>query len=99
MSPHVFTLNVSNVPGPKHPLLLCGRRFAPSYSLAEVADWHALRIAVFSGCGSSTFGLCGDAEHIPSLEHARARIEAEFVALTGSHIRPTRRRYALSGRL
>ncbi len=82
MSPHVFTLNVSNVPGPKHPLLLCGRPLRSVYSLAEVADWHALRIAVFSACGTLTFGLCGDAQHISELDTLAHEIEAEFAALT-----------------
>jgi WS/DGAT/MGAT family acyltransferase len=82
MSPHVFTLNVSNVPGPKHPLRACGRPLRAVYSLAEVADWHALRIAVFSACGTLTFGLCGDAQHISELDVLAREIEAEFVALT-----------------
>jgi diacylglycerol O-acyltransferase len=82
MNPHVFTLNVSNVPGPRHPLLLCGRPLRSVYALAEVADWHALRIAVFSACGTLTFGLCGDAEHIGELDALAHEIEAEFVALT-----------------
>ena len=82
MSPHVFTLNVSNVPGPKPPLRLCGRRVRSVYALAEVADWHALRIAVFSACGTLTFGLCGDAEHVRAIDTLAREIEGEFTALT-----------------
>ena len=82
MSPHVFTLNVSNVPGPKHPLRLCGRRVRFVYALAEVADWHALRIAVFSACGTLTFGLCGDAENVSAIDTLAHEIEVEFTALT-----------------
>jgi diacylglycerol O-acyltransferase len=82
MSPSVFTLNVSNVPGPKHPLLLCSRPVRSVYALAEVADWHALRIAVFSACGALTFGLCGDAEHVSELDTLAHEIEAEFATLT-----------------
>jgi WS/DGAT/MGAT family acyltransferase len=81
MSPHVFTLNVSNVPGPQHPLRLCGRPLRSVYALAEVADWHALRIAVFSACGTLTFGLCGDAQHVRELDALAHEIEVEFVAL------------------
>jgi diacylglycerol O-acyltransferase / wax synthase len=81
MSPHIFTLNVSNVPGPRHPLRLCGRRIHSVYALAEVADWHALRIAGFSACGTLTFGLCGDAQHVVELDTLAREIEAEFVAL------------------
>jgi WS/DGAT/MGAT family acyltransferase len=81
MSPHVFTLNVSNVPGPRHPLRVCGRPLRSVYALAEVADWHALRIAVFSACGTLTFGLCGDAQHVSELDALAHEIEAEFVVL------------------
>jgi WS/DGAT/MGAT family acyltransferase len=81
MSPRVFTINVSNVPGPRHPLRLCGRPLRSVYALAEVADWHALRIAVFSACGTLTFGLCGDAQHVGELDVLAHEIEAEFVAL------------------
>jgi hypothetical protein len=80
-NPHVFTLNVSNVPGPKEPLRACGRPVRSVYALAEVADWHALRIAVFSACGTLTFGLCGDAEHIARLDALAHEIEEEFAAL------------------
>ena len=82
MSPHVFTLNVSNVPGPRHPVRLCGRPVRAVYALAEIADWHALRIAVFSACGTLTFGLCGDAEHVAALDTLAHEIEAELAALT-----------------
>jgi diacylglycerol O-acyltransferase len=82
MNPHVFTLNVSNVPGPRHPLRLCGRPLRAVYALAEVADWHALRIAVFSACGTLTFGLCGDAERVSALDTLAHEIGAEFTALS-----------------
>jgi diacylglycerol O-acyltransferase / wax synthase len=81
MSPHVFTLNVSNVPGPKHPLRVCHRPLRAVYALAEIADWHALRIAVFSACGTLTFGLCGDAEHVSAIDMLAHEIEAELAAL------------------
>jgi diacylglycerol O-acyltransferase len=81
MSPHLFSLNVSNVPGPSHPLRLCGRPLRAVFALAEIADWHALRIAVFSACGKLTFGLCGDGEHISALDTLAHEIEAEFASL------------------
>ena len=84
MSPRVFTLNVSNVPGPKQPVRVCGRPVRAVYALAEIADWHALRIAVFSACGTLTFGLCGDAEHVSALDVLASEIEAEFAGLTAA---------------
>ena len=61
---------------------VCGRPLRAVYALAEIADWHALRIAVFSACGTLTFGLCGDAEHVEALDTLAGEIEAEFAALT-----------------
>jgi hypothetical protein len=81
MSPHVFTLNVSNVPGPRQPLRACGRPLRAVYALAEVADWHALRVAVFSAGGTLTFGLCADAEHVSALDALARGIEAELASL------------------
>ncbi len=81
MSPHVFTLNVSNVPGPGHPLQVCGRPVRAVYALAEVADRHALRIAVVSACGTLTFGLCGDAGRLSGLDVLAREIEAELATL------------------
>ena len=98
MSPHVFTLNVSNVPGPRHPLRVCGRPLRSVYALAEIADWHALRIAVFSACGTLTFGLCGDAEHIAEIDTLAREIEAEFALLTELAVQPVRSDHAVQPR-
>jgi hypothetical protein len=68
MSPHVFTFNVSNVPGPKDDVSLLGSRVTAQYSLAEVAQHHALRVAVMSAAGSLFFGLCADRDAVPDLD-------------------------------
>src|SRR5205807_1826003 len=60
MSPHVFTFNVSNVPGPKQEVFVAGARVGEIYSLAEIARHHALRIAVISSADSLFVGLCAD---------------------------------------
>jgi diacylglycerol O-acyltransferase len=67
MSPHVFTLNVSNVPGPVGPLSLLGAPVRELYTLAEIAEHHALRIAVISASGTMFFGLCADEEVVDDL--------------------------------
>ena len=43
MSPHVFTLNISNVPGPPEPQRVLGARLLHLYSFAEIA--HGTRCA------------------------------------------------------
>jgi hypothetical protein len=86
MSPHVFTLNVSNVPGPRGGIRALGRDVAAVYALAEVADWHALRVAVFSAAGVLTFGLCGDREHVTGAAVIARGIEDELAALRAAAV-------------
>jgi diacylglycerol O-acyltransferase / wax synthase len=81
MNPHVFTLNVSNVPGPRGAVTALGRPVHAVYALAEVADWHALRVAVFSAGGVLTFGLCADRDGVEGLDVLAGGIEEELGAL------------------
>jgi WS/DGAT/MGAT family acyltransferase len=60
MSTRVFTFNVSNVPGPAGPLSLLGSPVRELYSLAEIAEHHALRVSVISASGTLFFGFCSD---------------------------------------
>ena len=67
MSPRVFTFNVSNVHGPPHDVYVLGARVRELYSIAEIAQLHALRIAVISAAGNLFFGLCADRDAVPGL--------------------------------
>lgn len=67
MSPRVFTFNVSNVRGPTNDVYVCGARIRELYSLAEIAQRHALRVAVISAAGTLFFGLCADRDAIKDL--------------------------------
>jgi WS/DGAT/MGAT family acyltransferase len=67
-SPHSFSLCVSNVPGPRGPRYVLGGGVRAFYSLAEVAQRHGLRVAVFSFGDELSFGLCADAAAIPDLD-------------------------------
>ena len=73
MSPRVFTLNVSNVRGPKGPLsddwAVPSRR---SGQLAEISHHHALRVAVLSAAGRLSFGLCSDPDAVDGLLRDRS---------------------------
>ncbi len=84
MSPRVLALNVSNVRGPEYALAVADRPVAAVYSLAEVANRHALRVACISTCGKLTFGLCADADALPDLPAIAAGVEAEVAALRGA---------------
>jgi diacylglycerol O-acyltransferase len=68
MSPRLFTLNVSNVPGPSGPQLVLGAPLLELHSLAEIADRHALRVAIVSAAGRISFGLCADPDAVDGLE-------------------------------
>jgi hypothetical protein len=68
MSPHVFALNVSNVPGPPGPLYLMGGRVLSVDGVVEVAQGHALRVGARSSLGRLSFGLCADSRAVPDLD-------------------------------
>jgi diacylglycerol O-acyltransferase / wax synthase len=68
MSPRVFTLNVSNVPGPRGPQSVLGAPLLELHTLAEIAHGHALRVAIVSASGRISFGLCADPDAIEGLD-------------------------------
>ena len=68
MSPRVFALNVSNVPGPPGPLYVMGGRVASLDGVVEVAQGHALRVGARSSLGRLSFGLCADPRVVPDLD-------------------------------
>ncbi len=80
-SPRVFTLNVSNVPGPPGPLSVLGAPVASMHSLAEIGHRHALRVAVVSANGRIGFGFCTDADAIGSPQPIADGVAAELRAL------------------
>jgi diacylglycerol O-acyltransferase len=82
MSPRVFTLNVSNVPGPPGPQTVLGAPLLELHSLAEIAHRHALRVAIVSAAGRISFGLCADPDAIDGLDLIAHGIEREVGALS-----------------
>jgi diacylglycerol O-acyltransferase len=86
MNPHVFTFNVSNVPGPRSDVYILGSRVREMYSLAEIAPRHGLRLAVISAAGALFFGLCADHDAVPDLDILAQGIERsaeELLAVAG----------------
>jgi WS/DGAT/MGAT family acyltransferase len=81
LSPRVFTLNVSNVPGPHGPQQVLGSPLLELHSLAEIAHRHALRVAVVSAAGRISFGLCADPDAVDRLDLIADGIEHELQAL------------------
>jgi hypothetical protein len=76
-----FAVNVSNVPGPRAALSVLGASVREVYSIAEIAEHHALRVAVVSATGRLHFGLCADPTVVDGLATIATDIEAEAAAL------------------
>lgn len=83
-NPHVFTINVSNVPGPRVPVAVMGAPVRDLFSLAEIADRHALRVAVMSLADEVSFGLCVDAAAVPDPGTIAVGIDADLGALAAA---------------
>jgi wax ester synthase-like acyl-CoA acyltransferase family protein/uncharacterized protein DUF1298 len=77
-----FALNVSNVPGPRQPVHVLGYPVEAMYSLAEIGQHHALRIAVVSLAGTLNFGLVADPSLLDDVDQLAADLQAEAAALT-----------------
>jgi diacylglycerol O-acyltransferase len=80
-SPRTFALNVSNVPGPPSPVTVLGAPVEAMYSLAEIGERHALRIAVVSLAGELQFGFCSDPAIVHDVDRLARGVEAEAEAL------------------
>lgn len=79
--PRSFALNVSNVIGPRRPCRVVGSRVSELYSLAEIREQHALRVAVVSLCDALNFGLVADPTLLEDVAGIAAHMEAEAAAL------------------
>ena len=86
--PRSFALNVSNVPGPRHRVYVHGVPVRAMYSLAEIREHHALRVAVVSLADSLNFGLLADPTLIEDVDklasgHARRSRRALLCGAAG----------------
>lgn len=79
-SPREFSVSISNVPGPRHPVTVAGREVA-LFTSSEPALHHALRIAAIS-CGDRiTVGLCTDPSALPGVAGLAEAIERSYAEL------------------
>jgi len=79
--PRSFALNVSNVHGPREPVHVLGVPVRALYSLAEIRELHALRIAAVSLGDTLTFGLVADPTLLADVDNLATGIQAEAAAL------------------
>jgi WS/DGAT/MGAT family acyltransferase len=85
-SPREFSLSVSNVPGPRTPISVAGRRVESLGSVAEPAQRHALRVSALSCAGSINIGLCTDPEALPGVERLAMALDDARVELRAATI-------------
>ena len=83
-STRAFALNVSNVPGPSSAVAVLGVPVEAVYSIAEIGERHALRVAVVSVAGRLHFGLCSDPAIVGGIDLLAAGVEAEATALVAA---------------
>lgn len=80
-SPRRFAVNVSNVPGPRGPVTILAAPVEALYSIAEIGEHHALRVAVVSLAGRLCFGFCADPAIVDDLQAMAEGVETEAGAL------------------
>jgi diacylglycerol O-acyltransferase / wax synthase len=79
--PRSFALNVSNVPGPRRPVRVLRTPVSALYSLAEIGQHHALRIAVVSLADTLNFGFLADPTLLSDVDDLADDLQAEASAL------------------
>jgi WS/DGAT/MGAT family acyltransferase len=70
-----FNLVVSNIPGPAQPMYLAGARLVAQYPSLPLGENSALSIACTSIGGTMAFGLTGDYDGMPDLQHLAFALE------------------------
>jgi WS/DGAT/MGAT family acyltransferase len=74
----------TNVPGPRHPLHLGGRRMIECFPFVPLGGSVRIGIAIMSYDGALNFGVTGDYEHAPDIALVTDGIEAGIQELLGS---------------
>jgi diacylglycerol O-acyltransferase / wax synthase len=64
-SPRTFNLVVSNIPGPREPLYMCGCELQEAYPVVPLADHHAVSIGITTIKEGAYFGVYADRESLP----------------------------------
>jgi WS/DGAT/MGAT family acyltransferase len=80
-STRLFNLIVTNVPGPQFPVYLQGRQLLQGFPVAFLPNGQALAIAIMSYNGQLNFGLLGDFDAIPDVDHIGDDLAVELATL------------------
>ncbi len=79
-----FNLVCTNVPGPKFPLYLLGRKMLHCYPYVPVGGEMALNCAILSYNGTVYFGFSGDVHAAPDLRRLEKLLMTSFTELRAS---------------
>jgi diacylglycerol O-acyltransferase len=80
-STRMYTLLVTNIPGPQFPLYVLGRRLEDILPVPFLGGNHSLAVAIMSYDGAIDFGLLGDYDALPDLDVIAEELEASIVEL------------------
>src|SRR5215211_9450275 len=87
-SPRVYNLVVSNLPGPRLPLYLCGCRLHDAYPVVPLSARHALSVGMTTIGDHACFGLYADAATLPDSDALARDLDAALDELRAT-IDPT----------
>jgi diacylglycerol O-acyltransferase len=71
----------TNVPGPQHPLYVCGRRMLESLPYVPLGGHVRVGVAIYSYDGACSFGVTGDYDAAPDIEVLCEGIERSLAEL------------------
>jgi diacylglycerol O-acyltransferase len=77
-SPRTFNLTVSNIPGPREPMYMCGCELEAAYPVVPIADRHAVSIGMTSVRDRACFGVYVAKECLPDADRLAAAIDASI---------------------
>ena len=94
-SPRVYNLVVSNIPGPRIPMYMCGCRLREAFPVVPLSDGHGLSIGMTTIGADACFGLYADPETLPDADALALDLDAAIDELRATMDPwPTQRRPA-----
>lgn len=79
--PQMFNVVISNVPGPRAPLYLCGAELLGQYPMSMPMHGCALNMTVFGYAGSLDFGLIACRHAVPDIDRLGRHLEDAYEEL------------------
>jgi diacylglycerol O-acyltransferase len=81
----VIATVTTNVPGPRRPLFLMGRRVLEILPYVPIAARLRIGVSIFTYCDQVTFGVTGDFQHAPEVDALASAIVRGVAELVTAH--------------